>query len=269
MRFLSAHFPGVQPYIPFWPIILIGFLLFPMRSYSEIATLDEFNALGEKFDHLTTGFALTGEHSKLDCGECHIGGVFEALPRVCEACHDNVIANGMPSTHVETSAPCDSCHSTTGFLASAEMDHSIQSGACAQCHDGISATGKSASHVATTALCEACHTTNIWSPVRFFDHLQSVGSCVTCHNNTVEAGKSAMHLSTTDSCDACHSYSRQPAWTSEWLDIDHGEVLGRCSSCHICTIVPSRSCKNPTTHPVTNEECNACHSPGAEFRDGT
>lgn len=268
MKLCCAYYSVFNRVLSIWAITLLLCGGFPVQTNAEIATLDEFKALGEKFDHLTTGFALTGEHSKLDCGECHIGGVFEALPRVCEACHDNVIASGMPSMHVETTAPCDSCHTTAGFLASAEMDHSIQSGACASCHDGISATGKSANHVATTNLCEACHTTNMWSPVHFFDHLQSIGSCVTCHNNVVEGGKSATHFSTTDNCDACHSYSRQPAWTSEWLDVDHSEVLGRCSSCHVCTLVPARSCKNPTTHPVTNEECNACHTPGAEFRDG-
>lgn len=243
-------------------------LIFPaLANSAEFATLDEFKALGERFDHLTTGYALTGEHGQLDCGECHIGGVFEALPRECEACHDNVIATGMPSMHVETSAPCDTCHTTSGFISTAVMDHSIVTGACSSCHDGISATGKSALHVATTNLCEACHTTNIWAPVRFFDHEHSIGSCVTCHNNTIEEGKPANHLPTTDACEACHSYSRVPEWDSEGAAVDHAEVSGRCSACHDCAVLPN-SCKPPSPpHPVTNEECNACHTPGVPFAD--
>jgi hypothetical protein len=39
------------------------------------------------FDHLVTGFPLSGEHSLIDCEACHIGGVFEVLPTQCEACH--------------------------------------------------------------------------------------------------------------------------------------------------------------------------------------
>ena len=123
------------------------------NSTAEIATLDEFEALGERFDHLTTGYALIGEHSQLDCGECHIGGVFEALPRECEACHDNVIASGKPSMHVETTAPCDTCHTPSGFVTTAVMDHSIISGTCISCHDGIAAAGRPANHIATNDVC--------------------------------------------------------------------------------------------------------------------
>lgn len=247
--------------------LTICFLWFPAVSIAaeDFATLDEFKALGERFDHLTTGYALTGEHNQLDCGECHIGGVFEALPRECEACHDNVIATGMPSLHVETSAPCDTCHTTSGFVSTASMDHSIVNGGCSSCHDGISATGKSPNHVATTSLCDACHTTNIWSPVRFFDHEQSVGSCVTCHNNVIEAGKPATHMPTTDACVACHSYSATPPWDSEGSAVDHAQVLGRCSYCHDNVIAIGK--ESDPDHPVTNQECNACHTAGGNWTD--
>jgi hypothetical protein len=245
-------------------ILIFGFFVsFTYPANAEIATLDEFKALGEKFDHLTTGFALTGEHEQLECGECHIGGVFEALPRECESCHDNVIATGMPLTHVETTAPCDTCHTTSGFVSAAVMDHSTVTGSCVSCHNGISATGKSADHVATTDLCEACHTTNFWQHLKVFDHEQVIGSCVTCHNNVVESGKPATHLPTTNVCDACHLYSMGPAWPT--FTVDHAEVLGRCSFCHDCSVLPN-SCKGPT-HVVTSEECNACHTAGGVWAD--
>ena len=233
--------------------ILFLLLFLPFSSSAEFATLDEFQALGEKFDHLTTGYALTGEHSLLDCGECHIEGVFEALPKKCEDCHDNVIAAGMPSNHVETSAPCDTCHTTAGFIATAEMDHSIISGACVSCHDGVSETGKTADHLATSNLCEACHSTNIWTVVRTFDHLQSLGSCVSCHNNVVESGKTADHMPATNTCDACHLHST--GWQTVLL-VDHGEVTGRCSFCHNGVIAPGKD----ADHEPTTEECNICHN---------
>jgi hypothetical protein len=238
-------------------VFLLICLLLPVNVIAEIATLDEFKALGERFDHLTTGYALTGEHNRLDCGECHIGGVFEALPKKCESCHDNVIATGMPSLHIETSAPCDTCHTTAGFLSTADMDHSIVNGACASCHNGIGGTGKSADHVATTNVCEACHTTNFWNPAKRFDHENSIGSCITCHNNVIEAGKSATHMPTTDVCDACHLYSSGPDW-SPTFTVNHAEVLGRCSFCHDGVIAIGKVDAIPP-HVVTEEECNACH----------
>ena len=247
----------------YYLMFLVLLFSFPIFVSAEVATLDEFKALGEKFDHLTTGYALTGEHGQLECGECHIGGVFEALPRECEACHDNVIASGMTSTHVETTAPCDTCHTTAGFVSAAVMDHSIITGSCSSCHDGVASTGKSANHVATTNLCEACHTTNLWSPVRAFDHEQSVGSCVTCHNNVITTGKSAMHMPTTNTCGACHLYSMGPAWPA--FTVDHAEVLGRCSFCHDGTIAIGKD----ADHEVTTEECNACHTPGGLWTNVT
>lgn len=241
--------------------LLLCLIIPAVASSEEFATLDEFKALGEKFDHLTTGYALTGEHGQLDCGECHIGGVFETLPRECEACHDNVIATGIPSVHVETTAPCDTCHTTSGFISTAVMDHSTVTGSCASCHDSVAATGKSPNHVATTNVCEACHTTNIWAPVRRFDHAHSIGSCVSCHNNTIEAGKPADHMQTTDACEACHSYARVPPWDSEGSAVDHAEVLGRCSFCHDGVITIGKD----ADHLVTTEECNACHTPSIPF----
>jgi len=240
-------------------VLMLISVCFPFSASSEIATLDEFNKLGEKFDHLTTGFALTGDHNLLDCGECHIGGVFEALPRRCDACHDNVIASGMPIDHVATSAPCDTCHTTSGFMATAIMDHSIVDGACSSCHDGIAATGKFAGHIGTTDICEACHSSNIWSPVVYVDHNEVLGSCVTCHNGIVASGKHPSHIPTADVCEACHDLSQAgKVWKPVANEnVNHDFVIGACSFCHDGTIA---SGKGPN-HIQTLAECNTCHSP--------
>ncbi|MDX1811957.1 MAG: hypothetical protein R3240_08425, partial [Gammaproteobacteria bacterium] len=83
--------------------------MLPITTSAKIGALEEFEALGEKFDHLTTGYEITGAHVYVLCEKCHIGGVFEALPRQCDGCHDGVIATGKPSAHVETTQPCDVC----------------------------------------------------------------------------------------------------------------------------------------------------------------
>ena len=230
-------------------LLLCAWLMLPVTSSAEIATLDEFKALGEKFDHLTTGFALTGEHARLDCGECHIGGVFEALPRECDNCHDDVIAAGKHSTHIQTSQPCDVCHGTGSFLGSAIMDHSTISGNCVTCHDGVSATGKPPTHIASSNICDACHTVNSWTSGLSVDHDHVLGNCSGCHNNVVAVGKSPTHIATTDICEACHQPTGDPSWP--YYIVDHGHVIGTCSSCHLTDL--------PAGHIPIQTECNACH----------
>ncbi|NOZ54722.1 MAG: hypothetical protein GXP08_16565 [Gammaproteobacteria bacterium] len=253
-----AFYKGIVVRTALAALMLIS-VCFPLSASAEIATLDEFKKLGEKFDHLTTGFALTGDHSLLECGECHIGGVFEALPRRCNACHDNVIAAGMPDVHVETTAPCDTCHTTSGFIATAIMDHGIINGACSSCHDGISATGKFVGHIGTTDLCESCHSSNIWSPVIDVNHGEVFGSCVTCHDGVTASGKNASHIPTADVCEACHDLSLLgKVWEPVAAEnVNHNFVIGSCSFCHDGTIATG---KGPG-HIQTLAECSACHSP--------
>ncbi|MGD8885996.1 MAG: hypothetical protein PVF34_10255 [Gammaproteobacteria bacterium] len=241
-------------------LIFMPYVLLPAPAFADTGTLDEFKALGERFDHLTTGYELTGEHVAAECGDCHIGGVFQALPRECDACHDNVIAIGKPSIHVETSRPCDVCHTTSGFLAGVQMDHSVTNVPCNACHGGITAEGKSADHMPTTDICEGCHTTNFWTEIFDVDHDQVLGICVACHtpNGVADTNKGPNHMPTSDTCDACH-LAIGVAWVPvDPGSVDHNHVIGACSSCHDGVIARG---KGPD-HVVTALECNACHLPG-------
>ena len=233
-------------------VLLLQCALLPTGASAKVGVLEEFEALGEKFDHLTTGYELSGEHVYVDCGECHVGGVFETLPKQCDACHDNVIASGTPTIHVETNRSCDTCHTTAGFIATAIMDHSINEGPCASCHTGITAEGKSATHLLTTDICEGCHTTNYWSPVTNVDHDQVLGTCVSCHspNGIANTSKGTNHMPTSDICEVCH-VEIGVIWTP--VDtVDHGHVIGACSFCHDGVIAQG---KGPM-HVETNLECN-------------
>lgn len=64
------------------------------------------------FDHLTTGFPLTGQHEFVVCETCHVNGVFRGTPKQCAGCHNSVVARGKSQNHIPTVALCDSCHST-------------------------------------------------------------------------------------------------------------------------------------------------------------
>ena len=71
-----------------------------------------------KFDHMTTGFPLDGQHLNLRCEQCHLNGVFQGTPRQCNQCHiqgNQRSAVFMPINHIPTPLPCDSCHTTNTF----------------------------------------------------------------------------------------------------------------------------------------------------------
>jgi len=228
-----------------------------MNAQTTNSTLGQGSlATNGVFDHLTTGYDLTGEHSQIDCEACHIGGVFEALSTQCESCHDGVIAVGKMTNHIETVASCDTCHSTVGFVAAAIMDHSVITSGCSACHNGISATGQHAFHISTSLNCDACHNTNSWN-IGLFDHANIAGQdCISCHNGTIASGKSQLHIATSDICEACHEVSPVPWAPIASSEVDHNEVRGTCSSCHNNQSAIGKG----ESHIETSGECNACHS---------
>ncbi len=181
-----------------------------------------------KFNHIQTGFNLTGAHVQARCESCHIQGVFRGTPRDCATCHmqgNRMGASAKPMRHIPTAAPCDSCHRTTGWTPASFSHAGISPGACLSCHNGTISTGKPNGHVLTTASCDSCHRTTAWTPAGF-NHTGVVpGTCTTCHNGTTATGKSSGHVLTTLSCDSCHR-------TTTWLGaaFNHtGVVPGTCT----------------------------------------
>ena len=94
-----------------------------------------------QFDHLKTGFPLSGSHSTLRCESCHQNGVFKGTPKDCQTCHTsgsrfsraNVVT---PNNHIPTTQACDTCHGTQSF-AGARFTHTlVVQGTCQTCHDG-------------------------------------------------------------------------------------------------------------------------------------
>ncbi len=208
------------------------------------------------FDHANTGFELTGQHRFLNCEDCHAEGVFKETPHECTACHNSTLATGKPVTHISTVEQCDVCHSTEGFAVSALVDHAVMGGNCVNCHDGVSAAGKNAAHLPTSNNCTACHSTIAWTPELVVDHKEVTGNCGVCHNGSRATGKPVNHLATTDQCAACHD----PA-PALWQPLapggfDHAQVLGVCSACH--NNVRARG--QTANHPVTDAQCDTCHS---------
>jgi len=212
----------------------------------------------DDFDHLQTGFPLTGSHERVRCERCHVGGTFQGTPRECGTCHSGGgfwQATRKPANHVPSSEHCADCHLTTSWAA-ARFDHSQVTGGCFRCHNGSTATAKHSNHVQSSNDCELCHGTLAWVPARF-DHGMVTGSCYSCHNGTFARGTPGDHPPSSNNCEECH---RTTAWlpaqfTHTSPDYpDHGGRLD-CNDCH------SGGSETVTySSPGYRPDCAGCHA---------
>jgi len=147
--------------------VFVLLFLSSLIPFTSVIAANSIPATGDAFDHLETGFPLEGRHNDLDCEQCHTGGLFLELPTQCEKCHDGIFAVGKTLDHIQTTAPCDSCHTPVGFgLSAAQIfDHStVGSKRCKDCHNGVNATGLSPNHIFIGPMdCGECHTINTWT----------------------------------------------------------------------------------------------------------
>ncbi|MBI3751518.1 MAG: hypothetical protein HY263_07670 [Chloroflexi bacterium] len=125
------------------------------------------------FDHAKSGFALTGAHATASCQQCHIGGVFTAIPTACVACHPR------PASHTTGfSNTCQSCHTTRAWTPatfngphSFPMSHGGAGGVCSTCHPSTFAAWT----------CTACHSTASMAAQHSGVSGYSATGCIRCH----------------------------------------------------------------------------------------
>jgi hypothetical protein len=243
------------------------------------------------FNHSITAFPLTGKHTSVQCGQCHVNNVYKGTPKTCDGCHlakynattsPNHVAAGFPKT-------CDTCHNTTQWPG-ATFNHTTMttwpltgkhtSLQCSQCHvnnvfkgtpktcDGCHLAKYNATtnpnHVAAgfPKDCSLCHTTAQW-PGASFNHSTTAFpltgkhtslQCSQCHVNNVFKG-------TPKNCDACHlakyNATTNPNHVSAGFPKD-------CSLCHNTTQWPGATFNHSSTaFPLTGKhattQCGQCH----------
>lgn len=218
---------------------------------------------GRDFNHMTTGFILSGGHAVAACETCHIGGVFKGTPKACDGCHavgNRIIATPKSNTHIVTDAPCESCHFNTATWLGARFNHgNAQPGQCTTCHNGRLSFAKPSTHNAgkkATEQCDSCHRSSSWLPASW-NHTLSPGVCSTCHTNAglvsspnlKPAAHAAPAIKGTEACDACHTYT---GWYPNRFKHNTGAL---CSSCHNGSLATGKS----VGHAATTEECDQCH----------
>jgi predicted CXXCH cytochrome family protein len=247
--------------------VLSSFLAVALTVFS----LQSFAAAqmgGRDFNHMTTGFILSGGHAVAACETCHIGGVFKGTPRACDGCHAvgrRIIATPKTNSHIVTDAPCESCHFNTATWLGARYNHGTAvQGQCATCHNGRLSFAKPATHNAgskATKSCDSCHRSSAWLPASW-NHTLSPGVCSTCHTNAgmvsspnlKPAAHAAPAIKGTEACDACHTYT---GWYPNRFKHNTG---GTCSSCHLNAV---KAVGQPTSHNSFAgwpTECNECHT---------
>jgi hypothetical protein len=197
------------------------------------------------------------------CSTCHSGGYLS----------EN--AQTKPTTHVSTTAQCDSsgCHASTSTWATNTFNHGLASPpvvvgdhTCATCHKaGGPGLSKPGTHIPTTVVCDACHTNFTAFKPAIMSHDGTSGQCSTCHNGSytgvgtygAQAKPSVTHVTTNAQCDTCHSTI---AWKPATYTHDN-LAPGRCSNCHNNVVAQGFG----GNHIPDGRQCDTCHSGYVSF----
>lgn len=259
--------------------ILGGFLAVALMAFS-LQAVAETQLGGRDFNHMTTGFPLSGGHAAAACETCHTGGVFKGTPRNCDGCHatgKRIVATPKSTSHIVTDAPCESCHFNSATWLGARYNHgTAKPGQCATCHNGRISTAKPASHNTgrkSSESCDKCHRTFAWIPVSW-NHSDTASDCSSsgCHSPVDTVHMSAGHLTLsmpgpvnlTNSCRSCHT--NYVSFYSHYYN--HATAPTTCESCHgnldgtgghPGVLKPTSGIHSaaPVTTLIAN--CNACH----------
>ena len=251
----------------------VGLSALPSAAWAQSST--------SSFDHVSTGFPLTGAHEQVRCEACHIKAIFKGTPRDCATCHVQNNQRGAlakPNNHIQTTDSCDSCHTIASFTGAMFSHVGVAPGSCARCHNGINAQGQSANHLRTTLACDQCHITSAFVPVRKFDHTVLGGvitTCATCHDGSKATGRPANHIAMPDPtlCGSCHIASTQTGFSSfAGGQMDHAGITSGCASCHgpgvtggtfvgigSIVVMPPTAPASPGSHIPSSTTCESCH----------
>ncbi len=181
-----------------------------------------------KFNHGNSRFKLKGQHSDIQCKECHSSLVFSLASRECISCHIDVHQNTL-------GADCERCHNSNSWIVINARE--------------IHRQGRfqlNGSHATTD--CFSCHESA--SNLRF-DPLGI--ACVDCHLEDYMATNSPNHAQSGYSthCIDCHSI-KAISWDAEGIDHSFFPITGvhavSCLDCHT----------SGTFERIPND-CFSCH----------
>ena len=183
----------------------------------------------KRFDHTQTDYPLSGQHTQVECKDCHESLIFSQASQECISCHTDM--------HNQTvGTDCARCHTPEHWL----VDNISQ----LHFENGFPLVG---AHSAVN--CYDCHTSE--TALRF----DRIGNeCVNCHLNDYETSTKPNHENAgfSKDCSECHDVFRFD-WTTELVNHDFfpltlGHDIQDCARCH----TSGNFSDTPT-------ECVACH----------
>jgi hypothetical protein len=239
--------------------LIFAMSLFSLSAFAQVAKPTN------SFNHMQTGFPLTGAHAKVECETCHTGGLFKGTPKDCAGCHSigrRVVAPAKKANHMPTTAACETCHTNVVTFQGARFNHiGVQPKACVTCHNGLTAPGKPNGHRPTTSSCDSCHRTSVWLPAGY-DHAPPIPACETCHTPGGPArAKPVDHVFTPVgvSCDTCHKSGFSTFLGATFDHIGANILANTCQNCHVSGKSGAKT--RPSGHiPSASVSCDVCHS---------
>jgi nitrate/TMAO reductase-like tetraheme cytochrome c subunit len=183
----------------------------------------------KRFNHNRTEFILEGQHTQVNCKQCHQSLIFSEAQAACVSCHTDM--------HEQTvGMDCARCHSSESWL----VDDITQ----IHYDNGFPLMG---SHAISD--CNDCHKSA--SDLRF----DRIGNeCIDCHLGEYTATTSPNHAGAgfSTNCIECHNVNGFD-WSTDNINHDffpltRGHDIEDCASCH-------------TTGDFTNTptDCYSCH----------
>ena len=260
----------------FWIVALaiLGLFLLALPNGSAQAAPVKNKVI---FDHVKTGFPLTGAHVTLPCETCHIQGAFKGTPKKCATCHTQgsriLTSTFKPSNHMVTTQACEQCHTSTASWSVVFFSHAgVMPRQCIQCHNNNVAKGKPSNHMATNEPCDTCHRTTTWMSASFTHVNVTPGSCTQCHvqGGTASTFKpsGSSHIPTNLPCDACHTIGGSFGTLKFTHTAIQGVMPGQCETCHngvYASLNVLGKAQASPTHIATTAACDTCHTGYATF----
>ena len=181
------------------------------------------------FNHDNTKFVLTGQHTTVNCRQCHSTLIFTGAKRECNECHQDV-------HEATTGLDCSRCHTPASWLVNniAEI-HQTSRFPLLGAH--------------RTADCSECHKSQ--TLVRF--DVPGV-ECVDCHRDDYMATTNPNHVQSgmSEDCSICHPLNAFQwsggGFNHNFFPLAQGHSAAKCTDCH-----------TSGTFTSLNPDCYSCH----------
>jgi hypothetical protein len=181
------------------------------------------------FDHGKTSLPLVGQHTEVNCRQCHPTLVFSEAKTECNECHTDV-------HQATTGLDCGRCHTPVSWLVNNITEiHQMSRFPLLGAH--------------RTADCSDCHKSE--TLVRF--DVPGV-NCIDCHRENYMSTTNPNHLTSgfSEDCSTCHPVNSF-SWTGagfnhNFFPLSQGHSGISCSTCH-----------KTSNYADANPECYGCH----------